>query len=149
MKTLSKVGFVVTGVLVIGTALVGFGGHSMEPAEHAQWMVKKVTRELELNADQVAKLEVLKERILLAQAQVHDSNEHKSELVVELLSAPVFDRAKVVEVVRTKTDAVLTQAPEVITAFGDFYDSLDSTQKQVVIDHVSERMAHHEHHASW
>jgi len=149
MKTMTKLTLVITGLLVAGTALVGFGAHSMEPEEHAQWWVKKLTRELELDAVQVEKLETLKETLLQARAEMHENHDAQKDEVIAMLSAPVIDRNQLNEIVSAKTQRVSMIAPEIITVFADFYDSLADAQKQEVVKHVSEKMRHAGRHDHW
>jgi Spy/CpxP family protein refolding chaperone len=53
-----------------------------------------------------------------------------------------FDRSRAQTLVNDKTDIVRNQSPEVIAAFGDFYDSLRPEQQQKVRDFMQKRHGH-------
>jgi len=65
--------------------------------------------------------------------------------VQSLVAGPTFDRVKAKAFVDAKTSAIQTKSPELIAAFGDFYDSLKPEQQQKVREFMS-RGRHGWHH---
>jgi len=146
MKT--KALILLTGVVVLAGSLTACGHHrpsAEESAEHAAWMVERVSKKLDLNDTQKAKLEVLKTRLLAAReeaAQQHDAD--RKELLA-LLAQPTLDRTRVEALVTAHTRGIEAKAPEIIAAAGDFYDSLNAGQQRELREHVESRMNHHWH----
>ena len=119
------------------TALVGglaawaqssHGWHG-DPAERQARMVEFASRKLDLDATQKTKLEALGTTLQAQrQALVADGSNPRAELQA-LISGPSFDRTKAGALLQGKLSAVQLKSPEVINAFGDFYDSLRADQQ--------------------
>jgi len=56
-----------------------------------------------------------------------------------LIAGDKFDRAKAQTLLDQKTTAVQSQAPKVLTALADFYDSLTPAQQQQVRERLDKR----------
>ena len=63
--------------------------------------------------------------------------------VQALVTGAKFDRERAQTLVTSKTAAVTTKSPEVITAMADFYDSLNAAQQQKVRDFMQRRGGWH------
>ncbi|MEK6748052.1 MAG: Spy/CpxP family protein refolding chaperone [Pseudomonadota bacterium] len=135
---------IVVTLLAAGAALAAGCTHwrHKNPEEHAAYMVEKTTKKLDLNAPQIAKLNVLRDQILAVakeHKQVH-ATMHKD--VLSLFSQPTFDRQGVTNMVSERTKTVNEKAPAIINAFGDFYDSLDAKQQAKLKEFLEDRMEH-------
>ncbi len=111
------------------------------PEQQAEWrgkMVDRVASKLDLNAEQKAKLAVLSEKLQAQRQAVRGATDPRAD-VQSLVAGATFDRAKAQALVQQKADAVRTGSPEVITALGDFYDSLNPAQQQQVRDFMQKR----------
>ena len=116
-------------------------GSDATPEQAAEWrgkMVERVASKLDLNAEQKTKLTVLGEK-LHAQCQALRGQGDPRADVKSLIAGEKFDRAKAQALVQQKTEMVRTGSPEVITALGDFYDSLTPEQQQKVREFMERR----------
>lgn len=107
-------------------------------AEHRAKMVARVAGKLDLDAAQKAKLEVLAGKIS-EQRSALMAGAHPREQAQALVAGEKFDRTAAQALVDQKTEAVRAKAPEVVTAMGDFYDSLTPAQQQKVRDFMQRR----------
>ena len=107
----------------------GHWGHGGDPAAMKAHMVDFASRKLELDDLQKAKLNVLADQLQAQRAAlVTDGSNPRAELQ-QLIAGPSFDRTKAGALLQSKLSAVQVKSPEVINAFGDFYDSLRADQQ--------------------
>ena len=114
-----------------------YGDHAWrnDPSAHAEIrgkMIERISRKLDLNADQKQRLGVLADKLHEQRTALHGGAGDPREQVRQLVAGDKFDRARAQALVGEKTAAVNTKSPEVIAALGDFYDSLNPTQQQKV-----------------
>jgi periplasmic protein CpxP/Spy len=113
-------------------------GGPMSEADATQMrdrMVERATTELKLDATQKQRLVTLFDKVhAQRQAMVGGAGAAKSprEQFQALLSGPRFDRNGAQALVDGKTAAVKTASPELIAAFGDFFDGLNADQQTQV-----------------
>ena len=144
MNKTSKRIVLVLGGVALATTLVAGGRHYFgDPEYRADWMVHKITEELELTDAQQTKLKNVRDLMMEARKQVHDGHEGRRETVLTLLSQPQLDRQKVLTLINERTEAVREQAPRIVDAAGQFYDSLTAEQHEVLREHVAEKMERH------
>jgi Spy/CpxP family protein refolding chaperone len=134
-------------ILILGTAtvstLVACGHHFSSPEERAEYMVDKVSKELTLNDAQNVKLNTLKDELLAARQEMISKRKETKQAINELLEQPALDRDRVLNMVSEHTQAVNDKAPQIVSALGDFYDSLTAEQQAKLREKVKERMEHH------
>ena len=132
---------------------MGMGmGHHGQPTEadmqkHRDRMVERATTELSLDTAQKAKLVTLidtvhAKRMAMVAAKADAKSDAKGGMngggmvpraeMHALLKGDKFDRAGAQALVDQKANTLRTSAPEVITAMGDFYDSLKPEQQAKV-----------------
>jgi len=100
--------------------------------------VAKIARKLVLDATQTQKLDVLADQIIASRtAFLGKDTDPRAELQAMVAGAK-FDRPRAQAMFEQKTLAVQGNGPKVISAFADFYDSLNPQQQQ----EVRERMQH-------
>ncbi|MBC5785775.1 Spy/CpxP family protein refolding chaperone [Ramlibacter sp. USB13] len=109
-----------------------------EKAEFRQRAVDRVTSRLELNADQKQRLQTLAGKLHEQATALRGATDPRAE-VRSLVAGEKFDRAKAQGLLAGKVEAVNTKSPEVIAAFGDFYDSLSPAQQAKVRDFLERR----------
>ena len=119
---------VVTGSL-LAVVLAGCGPRHHSPEARADWVMNKVTSDLALNESQSAKLETLKDEVLKAREAMNQRREDSRDSINVLLQQPTLDRNQVLRLVEGHTEVVNQQAPAVVAALGDFYDSLNPEQQ--------------------
>ncbi len=111
------------------------------PKQSAEWrgrMVERVAGKLELNAEQKTRLRALADTMHAQRQAVRGSTDPRTELQ-SLVAGEKFDRTKAQALVQQKTEAVRAGSPELITALGDFYDSLSLAQQQQVREFMRKR----------
>ena len=102
-------------------------------------VIEKVTSKLDLNEVQKQKLGVLTDEMLAARKAVKgDTTDPRADLKA-LIAADKFDRTKAQALLDQKTQAVQGNGPKVLTAFGDFFDSLTPEQQKQVRDKLDKR----------
>lgn len=147
MKRATKVILVtVLGLGVVSAGIAGYGHHRFgDPEKRAAWMVEKVEKQLELDGNQVVKLQALSDQILALRTDMHQEKQQKKQQVLDLLSAQTLDQQAVIDMVTEKTRLVDSEAPNVIATLAEFTDSLDTEQKQELVDLLEWRLGHDHH----
>ena len=140
------IGLTSVTVLAGGLAACGHRGqHAQGPAsaeQVAEWRgkaVDRVTRKLDLTAEQRQKFEVLADKLIAQRAAMIGQSQGPRTEMRALVAGEKFDRARAQTLVGEKTAALNTKGPEVIAAAGDFYDSLNPAQQQKVRDFMQRR----------
>ncbi len=141
MKKSTKIITAVVLTLGIAGGAAALGKHHYgDPSKRAQHMMNYVGDELNLDSTQLQALSVLKDQLLSARETMHSQMKNAHSQAETLLSADTFDKAKALEMVTAKTAAVDQAAPEVVTALGNFMDTLNAEQKSQVAEFLS---SHH------
>lgn len=148
MKPMVKrIAIVLAGGAVITATLAACSHHRYhDPEKRSEWLVEKVTDELELNDAQKNKLELVRKEILTARQEMRADHEQARNEILAMLEQPQLDRQKSLAMVEQKTLTINQQAPQVVNALGDFYDSLSAEQRNTLRDHVAEMGERHHHH---
>jgi periplasmic protein CpxP/Spy len=103
-------------------------------AKFREKMIERISTQLELNADQKQKLGVLADRLQEQRMALRGQSPDSRAALQALVKDDKFDRSRAQALVSEKTAAISNKSPEVISAMGDFYDSLSSAQQQKVRD---------------
>jgi Spy/CpxP family protein refolding chaperone len=122
----------------------GHHSHGGDPAEMKARMVDFASRKLDLDAMQRAKLEALANTLQAQRQALKGDVENPRAELGQLISGPSFDRTQASALLQTKLSAVQLKSPEVINAFGDFYDSLRAEQQAK----LREALARGRHHGA-
>jgi protein CpxP len=117
------------------------------PRERAEWVVKKLGEELKLSDAQASKLNALKDELLDMRGDYRKRHDETRKTIDELLSQPSLDQARVLAMVRERTQEVDDKAPKIVAAFADFYDSLAPDQQKKLHDEITERLE--KRHGYW
>src|SRR6185369_6306278 len=94
-----------------------------DQAKFRSRMIDRVASKLELNAEQKQRLGVVADKLREQRMALRGATDPRAD-VRALVAGEKFDRAKAQALVGEKTAAINAKGPEVIAAFGDFYDSL-------------------------
>jgi protein CpxP len=119
----------------------GQGWQSSSPEDQARFrgrMIDRVAGKLDLNEDQKKRLGVVADKLREQRQAVVGQTSARTE-VQALVAGDKFDRARAQALVAEKTAAINSKGPEVITALGDFYDSLTPAQQAKVRDYMQHR----------
>lgn len=118
------------------------GGGPMSEADAAKMrdrMVERGTTELKLDAPQKQRLVTLLDKVHAQRQAMMGANGGKPprEQFQALLSGTRFDRAGAQALVDGKTASVKSASPELIAAFGDFFDGLNADQQTQVREYLA------------
>jgi Spy/CpxP family protein refolding chaperone len=101
--------------------------------------IEKISSKLELNADQKQKLGVLADEMIASRKAFRGDGADPRADFKALVAGEKFDRAKAQSLLDQKTAAVQDNAPKVLTALADFYDSLNAEQQRQVREKLDKR----------
>jgi Spy/CpxP family protein refolding chaperone len=104
-----------------------------------QHMLERASRHLGLDEAQKQRLATVLDKLAEQRKAVMGADGDPRAKARELLAGNTFDRAGAQILIDQKTSAVRSAAPQVITAFGDFFDSLKPAQQQKVRDWMEHR----------
>ena len=150
MKTWIKrtlIGVFGTAVLFGGMAACSHHRYSgtMSDADITQMrerFIDKASRELTLDPAQKAKLGLLADALKAQRAALMTDDANPRTAMQALVAGPQFDRGKAQALIDGKTGAVRDKAPAVVSAMGDFYDSLQPAQQQKLRDFMARGRGH-------
>lgn len=140
------VGGVAAGVALGGLTACGTRGDMMGDGE-GRWSesriaqmrgkaIERIGRELELDAAQRGKLEVLADEMLAARKALRGSSATARAELAALVAGERFDRQRANALLVEKTQTAQGTGPKVIAAMADFYDSLNPAQQAKVRDRM-------------
>ena len=141
MKTWIKRSLIgLTAVTIVLTGLTACGSRG----DHARgWSydritemrgktIEKISDKLELNTDQKAKLGVLADEMIASRKAFMGNSADPRADMKALVAGEKFDRSKAQAMLEQKTQVMQGNGPKMLSAFGDFYDSLTPAQQQQV-----------------
>ena len=130
-------------LITVGVVACNHGMHFGTAEERGEWVVQKVSKELELNPVQQANLEAVKDGFLDMRSTMRSDREQTRGEVLAMLQQPTLDRDRANAIVAQYLEKASTQSPLIIEAIGDFYDSLDDNQRAELTGFIEHKMEHH------
>ena len=100
-----------------------------DAAEIRARVIDRVASRLELDAAQKAKLQPLADALREQRLALLARGTHPRTEIQPLIAGNTFDRTAAQRLLQSKLEAVNSKSPAVLTAFGDFYDSLRPDQQ--------------------
>ncbi len=100
--------------------------------------IEKISDRLDLNADQKAKLAVLADQMIASRKAFRGNTDPRTDLQA-LVAGNKFDRSKAQQLLDQKLQAAQGNGPQMLSAFGDFYDSLNPEQQKQVREKLERR----------
>lgn len=119
------------GLITYASPSKHFGRHGGMSDKKIEFMINRVSSKLDLDAAQKQNLIALKDTIK-KQRELHKNQNPKEELI-KLLSVPVLDETKVLEMMETRTTQLHLAAPTVVTAIANFTNSLNDEQRAKIV----------------
>lgn len=101
-------------------------------------VVDKISGRLELNAEQKTKLGVLADQMIASRKAFRGDTDPRTDMGA-LIAGDKFDRSKAQQLLDQKLQAAQGNGPQMLGAFGDFYDSLNPQQQQQVREQLQRR----------
>jgi Spy/CpxP family protein refolding chaperone len=106
-------------------------------------VVDRISSKLDLNDVQKQKLAVLADELIAQRTAFRGPGADPRADFKALIAGEKFDRTRAQTLLEQKTQAVQGNAPKVIAALADFYDSLNPAQQKQVRDRLEQR------HGGW
>lgn len=101
--------------------------------------IDKIGSKLDLNAEQKQKLGVLADEMIASRKAFRgDATDPRTELTA-LVAGDKFDRSKAQALLDQKMQVMQGNGPKMLSAFGDFYDSLNPEQQKQVRERLEKR----------
>jgi len=100
--------------------------------------IERIDSKLGLSADQKARLGVLADQIIASRKALHGGSNPRADMQA-LIAGDKFDRSKAQALLDGKLQAAQGHGPQVLNAFGDFYDSLNPEQQKQVRERLEKR----------
>lgn len=97
-----------------------------------KWYMRGIRKKLHLDELQNAKLNVLQNSLNSSKAYVDKIRQERNSMLDEVMAIEGFDRSAAMRFIKTPYLAFEEQAPAVIEAMADFYDSLDYNQRELL-----------------
>ena len=140
---------VVVAILFGAHAAQSFGYHGFHHRggmgkDFLEYRLDKLSKELNLNDDQKAKLDTFKQDMETAMDQKREKHEEIHKMVKEELSKDTPDFEKIRPMIDQQIDSMAQSAHEFVGRVGDFYKDLTPEQKKILKDHIMERMGSHD-----
>ena len=100
--------------------------------------IEKISGKLELNADQQAKLGVLADQMIASRKAFRGNSDPRTDIQA-LIAGDKFDRSRAQQLLDQKLQVAQGNGPQILSAFGDFYDSLNPEQQKQVRERLERR----------
>jgi periplasmic protein CpxP/Spy len=141
--------YVVTLLGAVGIAMAvsacSHGYRHFQPGDYAVRHIEKLGKKLDLNEAQTAKLNAVTDTMRKGRETMRGKHDERRQAALALLDQPKLDRQRALDLVQQTTRDINDQAPEMIAALGDFYDSLTPAQQQKLREEAKERMEYGAH----
>ena len=121
------------------------GWHTLSEQDAAQiraQVIDRVASRLELDATQKARLGPLADALREQRLALLARGTHPRSEIEPLIAGNTFDRSAAQRLLQNKIEAVNSKSPAVLTAFGDFYDSLRPEQQARLRDMLQRGRQH-------
>jgi Spy/CpxP family protein refolding chaperone len=136
-----------TGLLIVTaaaslSALAGCGRHH-SPEQKAEWVVSKISKKLELTADQKTKLESVKQAYLDVWTAHKDDRAKRLDEVKQMILSDRLDAAKVKSLMGERRKIEDDNFDPVFAKLAEFHASLTPQQKGKIaafLDKVAKRL---------
>lgn len=90
---IKRIAIILASGAVITVTLAACSHHRYhDPEKRGEWLVEKVTEELELNDAQINKLELVRKEILTVRQEMRADREHTRNEILAMLEQPQLDR---------------------------------------------------------
>ena len=125
-------GLIAAAIGALGVAGCGRHGcrHGHDPAQRAEWIAKKIAKELDLNDAQKAKLELVKQEFLAQHEKRKPEREEAFQTVLAQVRSKQLDTAKIQALIERRHKHMEEAAPSVLKKIADFHASLTDEQKE-------------------
>ncbi|MDJ0806777.1 MAG: Spy/CpxP family protein refolding chaperone [Gammaproteobacteria bacterium] len=128
-KTILIVSIVIGALLIGGISYAKYRGFCSGPESKADWVVYRMTNQLDLDAQQQERLEGFRDKALSLLQNMREERPQQMQMALGLLEAPQLDRQQAYQMWEVKHNWMAAAGPQLIDAFADFSDSLNQDQR--------------------
>ncbi|MCG8488805.1 MAG: Spy/CpxP family protein refolding chaperone [Chromatiales bacterium] len=125
-----KISLILISVFAMVTMVLGGCAHRFKtPEQRADHFVTIITKKLDLNDEQKANLNTLRDEMLAVREGLEDKRDEKRDIVQSLLAEPVLDQDKATTLINGHFNDISSQSPRIVAALANFWDSLTPKQQ--------------------
>lgn len=143
MNRLNKSVIIGSAALLLISSLTACSHRYRDPEYRATKMTEWIADELELNTSQKEKLSALSKQMLQSRKLMREKVAHNKDELKHMLTQASLDQKKILGMVRSHTDAMNEQAPEIVAAMAAFYNTLTAEQRQELRAHMEKMHKRH------
>jgi periplasmic protein CpxP/Spy len=136
MKNPTLIRTLALAMLGVATLSISACHRYRTPEERADKMVSKVSKELDLNEQQKAKLVAVKDAFLVARAQGRTEHDAMFDEALAMIGRERFDQAKALQLLERHQAVQRKGAPDVLARVADFHASLSSEQRAKAVEQL-------------
>ncbi len=145
MHRRSKYIILIIGSLAAFLALIMAGCYHKTPEQRTEGVVKHLVTTLNLDADQTAKLEKMKDEFLARRSDMVKMREESFNDVKEIMLNPQLDQARL----NARTEKIQAQTNDMIrfisTKIAELHDMLTPEQRKKLIEEMEKHSQGHHH----
>ena len=143
MKKFLRYTGITTLLTIIVFSLSACGHHRHDPEDKAAWLVTKITRKLDLNEAQQAKLTAVSDEFIAHHQAQRDKKKEHMDLLMAEVRKPELDKSALNAMFEEHQDHMRELAPKIIDKLAIFHASLDDEQKEKLADKLEHFKKHH------
>jgi Spy/CpxP family protein refolding chaperone len=113
------------------------------PEKRAEWMVKKISKELDLNDDQKAKLNKIKDEIMAKRQEFKGMRTEISDEVISQFKSDKIDEAKLNQLFDSKADKMKEMKSFMISKLVEFHSILTLEQRNKFAEKIGKFRSKH------
>jgi len=142
MKTSSVIASWILVALIVGALTVSACYRSHTPAERADWMANKISKELALDGQQKVTLDAVKQEYLKAHAEMRQKHEAMLDEIMAQLPADRLDQAKLLQLFEQHQASMNRFAPSMLDRVSELHATLTPQQKSKAIEQLTRLREH-------
>ena len=142
MKTSSVIATWTLVALIVGALTVSACYRSHTPAERADWMANKISKELALDGQQKVTLDAVKQEYLKAHAEMRQQHEAMLDEVMAQLPADRLDQAKLLQLFEQHQASMNRFAPSMLDRVSELHATLTPQQKSKAVEQLTRLREH-------
>jgi len=139
----------VFGLLLAGSLAWAKQGGGFGPENRSERIVEKVSKRLDLDDTQQAKLEHFAQQMTGMREQKREQRKEGRQELMQLLDASTIDRNRAMDLLDARHREFKSHMQELVDAFSDFSDSLNMAQRDELKQILAERMERRHQRKRW
>lgn len=138
-------------VIIIGAFLISschrcvHPFHRTSPEKRAEWMVKKIANELDLNESQKKEVNRIKDEILAKHKSIKEDHHQMYETILAQVKGESVDETLLNQLFQDKEDQFKEMRSFMISKFAEFLKILTPAQREILIKKMNQFHAYFKH----